>query len=237
LSLEQVSKIAVSRSEERLYDYIIVTKDKEYYGIITIRRLLEKTTQLELNRAKHSNPLTGLPGNILIENEIKRVLANTEPYSVLYFDLDNFKPYNDVYGFESGDQVLGLIAQIIQQELYRDSMRTTFVGHIGGDDFIAIVHDWNIQKICHNIIKLFDKRIRALYLETDLEQGYIFAKNRHGKEEKFPIISLSIAIVTNKHQHYHSAQQLAEAATILKKTCKLSWQSCCCVDGLMDNDI
>ena len=235
MPLEQVSKIAVSRSEEKLYDYIIVTKNEEYYGVITIRRLLEKTTQLELNRAKHSNPLTGLPGNILIENEIKQVLADNKPYTVLYFDLDNFKAYNDVYGFESGDQVLCLIAQIIQQELYREPSLAPFVGHIGGDDFIAVVKDWNIKAICEKIIKLFDNQIRSRYLEDDLAKGYILAKNRHGQDEKFPIISLSIAAVTNEHQIYHSTQQIAESATVLKKKCKLSWRSCYCVDGMINN--
>ncbi|MBU2700683.1 diguanylate cyclase (GGDEF)-like protein [Sporomusaceae bacterium BoRhaA] len=232
LSLEQVSKLAVSRSEERLYDYIIVTKNEKYYGVITIRRLLEKTTQVELNRAKHSNPLTGLPGNVLIEHEINCVLLKNRPYAVIYFDLDNFKPYNDVYGFESGDRVLYLTAKIIQQEMEHEANLPSFIGHIGGDDFIAVVHDWNVQGLCQNIIASFDRQIHAYYGEKDIRQGYILAKNRHGKEERFPIISLSIAVVTNRNSRYFTAHELAESATLLKKKCKLSWQSCYCIDGI-----
>ncbi|MDU2064813.1 MAG: EAL domain-containing protein [Sporomusaceae bacterium] len=226
MPLEQVSKMAISRSDETLYDYIIITKNGEYYGVITVRRLLEKTTQLEVNRAKHSNPLTGLPGNILIESTIKEVLAQNEPYTILYFDLDNFKPYNDVYGFESGDKIIDLTATVIQQELTRGLDEIPFVGHIGGDDFIAVLRRWNVEDICGQLSAAFDRQISSLYSESDLARGYILAKNRHGKEERFPLVSLSIAIVTNKQRQYPSAQAVAEAASLLKKKCKLYWQSC-----------
>ncbi|MEN6566521.1 MAG: EAL domain-containing protein, partial [Veillonellales bacterium] len=113
-SLEQVSKFAVSRSEDRLYDYIIITQNDQYYGITTVKQLLEKTTQLEVNQAKFANPLSGLPGNIIIEEKLKQAIETEESFSVLYFDLDNFKAYNDVYGFENGDKILRMTASIIQ---------------------------------------------------------------------------------------------------------------------------
>lgn len=232
MPLEQVSKIAISRTDETLYDYIIVTKDGFYYGVITVRRLLEKTTQLEVNRAKHSNPLTGLPGNIMIESMIQQVVAESPKYAMLYFDLDNFKAYNDVYGFESGDKVIALTSRVIQQVIQENREEKFFIGHIGGDDFIAVLSEWQVEDICERILETFDREIRLLYSDADLKRGYILTRNRHGKEERFPLVSLSIAVVTNRAVHYTTPQAIAEAASVYKKKCKLSWKSCYCLDGI-----
>lgn len=227
--LDQVSKFAVSRPEEYMYDYIIVTKHKRFYGITTVRRLLEKTTQLEINRAKHSNPLSGLPGNLLIEERLQQVIQRGGKYSVLYFDLDNFKPYNDVYGFENGDRVLCLTAQIIQKHINALHNKDLFVGHIGGDDFIAVVGQSDVVSLCKGIIHEFDLRIRDFYNREDYARGFIVSKNRHGIEEKFPTISLSIAVVVTSNHSFRSTTELAEKATVVKKQCKLTWHSCYCI--------
>lgn len=224
--LEQVSKLVVARTDDTLYDYIIVTKHERYYGVTTVRRLLEKTTQLEINRAKHSNPLSGLPGNMIIEEKINRMLESQTDFSVLYFDLDNFKPYNDTYGFDKGDKILCLTAQIIRRQLDLLAPPDSFVGHIGGDDFIAIVPTDKVEQLCQTIIDHFDVRIRSFYHEEHLQEGYIIAKNRHGSEERYPIMAISIAVVTNKGQKFTNATQLAEAAGYVKKMCKLIWHSC-----------
>lgn len=224
--LEQVSKLVVARTDDTLYDYIIVTKYGRYYGVTTVRRLLEKTTQLEINRAKHSNPLSGLPGNMIIEEKINRMLESQADFSVLYFDLDNFKPYNDTYGFDKGDKILCLTAQIIRRQLDILAPPDSFVGHIGGDDFIAIVPSDKVEQLCQTIIDHFDVRIRSFYHEEHLKNGYIIAKNRHGSEERYPIMAISIAVVTNKGQKFTNATQLAEAAGYVKKMCKLVWHSC-----------
>ncbi|WP_378954662.1 GGDEF domain-containing protein [Pelosinus sp. sgz500959] len=224
--LEQVSKSAVARDEDSLYDYIVVTQQDKYYGITTIKKLLEKTTHLEINRAKHSNPLSGLPGNILIEEKLKLVIESEETYSVLYFDLDNFKAYNDVYGFENGDKILCMTAQLIQSQFKNYHMMDAFVGHIGGDDFIAIIKNIDAMLICQRIIDYFDARIRGFYTEEDKSRNYIIAKNRHGVEEHFPIVSLSIAVLSNIGKKFKNPADLAEAASIVKKKCKQVWQSC-----------
>lgn len=228
--LEQVSKLAVTRNEDSLYDYIVITKQGKYCGITTVRHLLEKTTDLEINRAKHSNPLSGLPGNIMIEEKLQQAIEAKKPYAVLYFDLDNFKAYNDVYGFDNGDKILYMTAQAIQYELKKSSMSDAFVGHIGGDDFIAIVEDVNIIPLCQAIIDYFDVRVRDFYTDEDKRIGYIAAKNRHGVEENFPIISISIAVVTSRGNGFKNPGELAEAASIVKKKCKLLWQSCYCIN-------
>lgn len=224
--LEQVSKSAVSRTEKNLYDYIVVTKDSQYFGIITVKCLLEKTTQLEVNRAKHCNPLSGLPGNILIEQKLRQELERGYDFSVLYFDLDNFKAYNDTYGFENGDKVLSMMAQILKQQLGGPDDAERFIGHIGGDDFIAVVKNVDVSLLSQLIIESFDIRIRDFYTEADQRAGYIVAKNRHGVEERFPLISLSIAVINNTSGHFKTITALAEAAGVVKKRCKLLWKSC-----------
>ena len=228
--LEQVSKSAVAREEDSLYDYIVITQDEKYYGITTVKKLLEKTTHLEINRAKHSNPLSGLPGNILIEEKLKLAIEGEESYSVLYFDLDNFKPYNDVYGFENGDKILCMTAQIIQSQFKNCHMMDVFVGHIGGDDFIAVVKNIDVTSACQRMIDYFDVRIRGFYTEEDKKRNYIVSKNRHGVEENFPVVSLSIAVLSNVGKKFENPADLAEAASIVKKKCKQVWKSCYCVD-------
>lgn len=224
--LEQVSKLVVARTDDTLYDYIIVIRNGRYHGVTSVRRLLEKTTQLEITRAKHCNPLSGLPGNIIIEERINRVLEGKKDFSILYFDLDNFKPYNDTYGFEQGDRILCLTAQVIRQQLALLAPPDFFVGHIGGDDFIAIVSSTNVHELCQAIIDDFDLRIRGFYTEEHLTNGFIIAKNRHGGEERYPIMAISIAVVTSKGREFTNATQLAEAAGGVKKQCKLIWHSC-----------
>lgn len=226
MPLDQVSKFAVSRPEKNLYDYIIVTRNGLYYGITTVKCLLEKTTQLEVNRAKHCNPLSGLPGNILIEEKLRQELERRTDFAVLYFDLDNFKAYNDTYGFDNGDKVLSMLAQMIQQQVLLWGNRDCFVGHIGGDDFIAVVKQVNVEALCQALIELFDNRILDFYTERDKIKGYIIAKNRHGVEEKYPLISLSIAVVKNQAGRFKSTAALAETAGGVKKRCKVIWKSC-----------
>jgi diguanylate cyclase (GGDEF)-like protein len=224
--LEQVSKAALARSEDDIYDYIIVSRNGEYFGTVTVKRLLEKTSQLELNRAKHSNPLTGLPGNVIIEEKLKQLLNTAGEFSVIYFDLDNFKAFNDVYGFESGDNVLCVTANLIQKIFHEQNIPGVFIGHIGGDDFIAIIGGVDASSLCNQLIGEFDQKIRDYYTEEDRQQGYIVTPNRHGLLEKYPLISLSIAVVTNATRQFRNSEEIAEAAAALKKRCKMIWHSC-----------
>lgn len=228
--LEEVTKSAMSRDEDRLYDYIVVTNRNNYYGITTVKHLLEKTTRLEINRAKHTNPLSGLPGNILIEEKLKQVVeaSAVDNFAVLYFDLDNFKAYNDVYGFENGDKILCLTGQLIQQQLAGLSAES-FLGHIGGDDFVAVLKGADVDQVCQNIIRSFDVRIKDFYTEEDQQRGYIISKNRHGAQEQFPVISLSIGVVANKRLNSKSVAELGKIAGLAKKQCKMNWKSCYCV--------
>ena len=144
-----------------------------YYAIKNITRLLS------VNRTV--SPLTGLPGNVQIQTELKKRLLRKDTFQVLYFDLDNFKAYNDVYGFLKGDEIIKLTARIITKNVHSLEDTDTFVGHIGGDDFVAIV-DENVDhdKICQNIIAEFDEEILKYFNDIDIQRGYIEVSNRKG---------------------------------------------------------
>lgn len=217
--LDRVSKIVIAREEDKLYDYILVEKDNKYYGIVPVISLLEKSMELELNVAKYSNPLTGLPGNVVIEDSISKALSDKKAFSLLYFDINDFKAFNDKYGFENGDKIISYTATLIQKNLYNH--KDSFLGHIGGDDFVGIIYDDDVQSICQIIADEFDKHISSFYTEEDRALGYINSFDRNNQEEVFPIMSLSIAVVTNKVKEYTSIYELTEDAAKIKKKCKI----------------
>nr|WP_312290864.1 GGDEF domain-containing protein [Clostridium chromiireducens] len=222
MPIDMVIKLAMARSKDTLYDHITVTKDSKYYGMVTIKDLIEKTIEIEVDNARHSNPLTGLPGNVIIEQKLEKCIFSKEQYCVLYFDIDNFKPYNDVYGFENGDKIIKLLAKAISSNI---SCRD-FIGHIGGDDFIVIVGYWKAEKLCKKIINDFDSNTVECYDEKDINNGYITAQNRHSIVEKFPLVSVSIAGLTNKRREFESVHALAKESSKLKKRCKQNNGSC-----------
>jgi len=218
-SLDKVSKIVISREEDKLYDYIIVERDNKYYGVVPVISLLEKTMQFEVNVAKYSNPLTGLPGNVVIEDSISKLILERKAFSLLYFDINDFKAFNDSYGFENGDRILSFTASVIQKHtcLYKES----FLGHIGGDDFVAIIPGHDAYALCQNIIDEFDSNISNFYNEDDRQNGYIQSFNRNNNEENYPIMSISIAVVMDKHKSYTTIYELTEDAAKIKKKCKI----------------
>lgn len=224
--LEEVSRLAMARSNGHLYDYILVHLANKHLGIVTVKDLLEKTTQLEITSAKYANPLTGLPGNVIIESQINRVINEEDDYAVLYIDIDNFKAYNDVYSFQKGDEILKLTASILEEAFSSAYFTYSFVGHIGGDDFVVIVSGNEIVEACKQVLSRFDKEIMAFYNHVDRERKYISTLNRKGIQETFPLMSLSIAGLTNKFHQFASYNELAKAAADVKKKCKAISGSC-----------
>lgn len=212
--IDEVAKRAMARTVDQLYDFITVTKDQQYLGIVTVKDLLETTIQIEIDNAKHLNPLTELPGNVLIERELESCLHNQRDYAVLYFDLDNFKPFNDLYGFEKGDLIIKLVATIMKATVSKEH----FIGHIGGDDFIAIVNSHEVDDLCQMMLTMFDDAVPQFYHEEDVRRGFVTTKNRHGIEEQYPLLTLSIAGIVN--ESFTTTYAIAEQATALKKLCK-----------------
>jgi diguanylate cyclase (GGDEF)-like protein len=223
LPLEAVSKLVMERNEANQYDLIIVVQDEKYLGTVSISNLLKHLTDLQIRRAFNSSPLTGLPGNLLIEDQLKNLInQKTGIYAVIYLDLDHFKAFNDYYGFEHGDRVLKQTAAILSECLATSSSpnATDFLGHIGGDDFVIITRWEAAESICVSIIEKFDNAIQQLYTSKDLAKGYIKIKNRKGIMEKFSIMSISIAIVTNRYRQFNNYLEIGEIAAELKKKAK-----------------
>ncbi len=222
--IDAVSHLAMSRPPEKLYDFIVVTKEDKYLGTVTIKDLLQKTTEIEVVNAKYQNPLSGLPGNLIIEQKMKQFICDESPYCILYFDIDNFKAYNDVYGFENGDLIIKLLADLIVTFLPKGQ----FAGHVGGDDFVVILSNHEGASLCGMIINEFDKEILQYYNPQDIQNGYIIAEDRHGAIEKFPLISLSIAGINNKIYQFGNVYELTEELAKIKKKSKQQSGSCCC---------
>ena len=209
-------KLAMARPDNKVYDFLTVTRGGQYYGIVTIKDLLNKTIEIEVNNATQLNPLTSLPGNPLIERALSNMLYERQTCCVLYFDIDNFKAYNDVYGFENGDRVIRHLANCISGALSEGQ----FLGHVGGDDFVVISGEKQVESLCRGIIRRFDDTVRSFYSAEDARSGYILTKNRQGCEEHFPIISLSIAGVRSNPGHFPDIYSLSAEASRVKKECK-----------------
>lgn len=200
--------------QESVEYYVSKPIDKEYlyYVIRNTVRLMY------MNRIV--SPLTGLPGNVQIQTEIKKRLANDHDFAVLYFDLDNFKAYNDLYGFSKGDQIIKFTARTISTNVQADKYESGFVGHIGGDDFIAIVEEKDAEEICENIISEFDSKVTNYFTKEDAQKGYIEIENRKGVVEKFPITSISIGVVSIDNGRFKNALEIGEAGAQVKHIAK-----------------
>lgn len=221
LSLEIVSKMVMSRDTTKVYDLVIIIRDGLYLGTVSIIHLLQHLTDLKIRYAANANPLTGLPGNMVIEDKLKTIIAQQLPFSILYIDLDNFKAFNDKYGFERGDKAILLTASILSSCInHHKGIERDFLGHIGGDDFVILTQPERAEAICDAIIQDFDWEIPNLYAQTDRERGYIIMPNRRGQVESYPIMSISIAVVDNQNRRFANYLEIGEMAADVKKRAK-----------------
>ncbi|RAK11736.1 diguanylate cyclase (GGDEF)-like protein [Halanaerobium saccharolyticum] len=218
-SVLKVSKIAMRRSQEKIYDSIIITKNNKYYGIMSIKDLLIEVSELKIKTARNANPLTGLPGNLTIESEIKEKIKIGEKFSVLYLDLDNFKAYNDSYGYHKGDEVINYTAEVLNN-CAQKMMTDTFVGHIGGDDFVIITAAVDDEYLAELIIEKFDRGIINFFKNKDLLRGYIVCLDRQHQIVNTPLTSISIAIVSNSDGKLENHLEISDRAAELKKKAK-----------------
>lgn len=219
LSLTEVSSLAMDRRQEHLYDVVVVTKDNRFYGIVSIRELIIKLAEIQIRDARYSNPLTGLPGNNVIKETLQKVLTYKR-FSVLYIDIDSFKAFNDTYGFSKGDELIKETAMILTEVIMKTTNEPSFIGHIGGDDFIATIPHYHYQSISEKIITQFSNSLRCFYSLEDLKKGYVSGISRKGIFEKLPLASISIAIIHNKNRPIKSLEQLSIESAKVKSYCK-----------------
>lgn len=166
------------------------------------------------------NPSTRLPGPSIIEREIMRQIDMGAEIAVCYADLDNFKAYNDYYGYHYGDKVIGLTARIVKDVVF-DLCREGFVGHVAGDDFIFVIPPQQVDLICSHVIQTFDRLIPLRYKAEDRERGFITAVNRGGEIEDFPILTVSIAVIVNSGGEFQHIGELSKMLADLKKATKM----------------
>ena len=194
-----------------------------YYTIMNFIKLL--------NRNRTVSPLTGLPGNTQIQSEMQERLEKGEKYALMYIDLDNFKAYNDTYGFSNGDEIIKLTANIITKNvLEKGKNERNFVGHIGGDDFVAIVEENDYEEICQNIIAEFDRSVVKYFNKEDIERGYLEVENRKGIIEPFPLTTISIGVVEVTKDRFKNTLEIGEAGAAVKHLAKTIWGSTYVID-------
>ena len=186
-------------------------------------RELAARVEMILRRTRLSleaSPLTGLPGNIAIQREIDRRINFKEMFAVCYMDLDNFKAYNDRYGHSAGDRVIKSSAEIITKVFREYGEEDDFVGHVGGDDFLTITTPERSEELCSKVIEFFDAEVPSFYRPKDRKKGYIQSFDRRGNLQKFPLMSISISIVTNEQREIKHHAKVAQIAAELKKYAK-----------------
>jgi diguanylate cyclase (GGDEF)-like protein len=180
-----------------------------------IRSLLRRATEVPVR-----SPLTGLAGNLLLREELKHRLQRNEPMALAYVDLDSFKSFNDAYGFYRGDEAIQLLARLIQDVVEEKGRAGDFIGHIGGDDFAIITEPVRVAEISQALIARFDEAISQLYDPEDLKRGYLRGYDRHGVPHRFPIMTISIGVVTNRTRIFASLDELSRTAAEMKKFAK-----------------
>jgi diguanylate cyclase (GGDEF)-like protein len=194
-------------------DYVV--KPFEFEELLArIQMILRRTLE-----NMSANPLTGLPGNHVISRQIEAAIAAGKPFAACYADLDHFKAFNDEYGFEAGDQVIKRLAEVLGQVL-REHAQQWFLGHIGGDDFFYLCDLETYETCCGEVIRRFDAAIGAHYKPEHRERGYIESTNRQGEPVRFPLMTLSIGVVTNTQRTFADAMQVANLASEMKKYAK-----------------
>jgi EAL domain-containing protein (putative c-di-GMP-specific phosphodiesterase class I)/GGDEF domain-containing protein len=201
---------------------IIITKDLKYYGFLSPRAIITIMNEQNLLFAREQNPLTKLPGNAMIEKYIWEASKSKEKYLLCYFDLDNFKAFNDVYGFRNGDRVIQLFADILRKNLPIEF----FKAHIGGDDFFGGVknsdkEDLNYITDVNNIVKKFTNDVVEFYSQDDKDKGFILAKDRDGNQKQFPLLTVSASIlIIHEKTNTRSIENINDILSIQKKVAK-----------------
>lgn len=194
----------------------------EVFSSQSDQRLISAKLKMIIDRSKRDlgvNPTTRLPGTNLIEREIARRIKRGEEFAACYADLDNFKAYNDYYGYQYGDGLIKTTSEIIRDVVYSHT-RKGFVGHIGGDDFVFVISLEDINPICSEIINIFDRMIIRRYKKEDVIRGYIITSNRKGENEKFPLMTLSIAVIVNQKRMFRHLGEISHMIADLKKYTK-----------------
>jgi diguanylate cyclase (GGDEF)-like protein len=205
-------------------DYII----KPFDPIELLARV--KGTLRRAKEMRNLSPLTGLPGNIRIQEEIERNVREERPFAVLYSDLDNFKAYNDQKGFVRGDRLIQATARIIQDAVVEFAGADGFVGHVGGDDFVAVTPPDVAEQVAQRIVSRFDEAVSEFYEPEDIERGYVEVEDRKGVLQRLPLAGVSVGIATTGARKFAHYGEAVSVATEMKQFAKRDAGSSYAVD-------
>ncbi|WP_233589771.1 phosphodiesterase [Acidovorax sp. FJL06] len=215
--VDQLVGILTSQDQRYLSDGYIVTDNGRYLGLGTGDQLVRAVTETRIEAARHANPLTFLPGNIPISLHMQRLLESGTEFVACYADLNNFKPFNDHYGYWRGDQMIRLVARLATAHC---DARRDFVGHVGGDDFMLIFQSSNWLQRCKNIVDEFAREAQTLFDDGARAAGGIHAEDRHGVQRFFPCTTLAIGAVRITPGHFRHAEEVANLAAVAKHEAK-----------------
>ncbi|WP_191602034.1 GGDEF domain-containing protein [Marinomonas algicola] len=217
IKLSNVSQQITAQDTNAMNNDIIVVENKEFIGMANVKDLLKQITELKIQNATYSNPLTFLPGNVLITQEITQRLNDRTDFHVAYFDLNDFKPFNDYFGYATGDEAIKMVGNLIKKHTRG---RNDFIGHVGGDDFVVIFESPNYLTTCKTILKEFSRSVKTFYDQDSTDKGGIWSKNRQDEPTFYTFLSLSIGIINPREQHCDNHLEVAELAATAKKEAK-----------------
>ncbi|MEW6764835.1 MAG: GGDEF domain-containing protein [Pseudomonadota bacterium] len=221
MNLESMSRRITQSAGEEIAEAFIVTREGEYLGMGEVKELLRALTELQMRNARHANPLTGLPGNVPINDTMAQWLAESRYFIAAYIDLDQFKAFNDIYGYQKGDEAILLLADTLRRHLLPDDHELDFIGHVGGDDFVVLSQREDWEDHLQDILLAFGQRVLELYAEEDIQRGGILGQDRQGVSKLIPLMSVSIGVVpcpAGRFTRYHEvSSHLAEVKKQAKR--------------------
>lgn len=217
--LDELTNVLTSEDQRYLTEGVILTEGGRYRGLGTGQELVRTVTEARIEAARHANPLTLLPGNIPISQHIQRLLLAGCEFVACYVDLNQFKPFNDVYGYWRGDEMILLAAKALAQRA--DPIRD-FLGHVGGDDFIVLFQSDDWEARCQAVVAQFNQSATDLYDEDARRAGGIVAEDRYGVLHRHPLTTMSIGAVRVTGSPTMRVEDIANAAARAKHRAKMS---------------
>jgi len=214
--IDMISRAMTEREQLRAFDPAIMTTNGQYCGLLSVITLLKRLTDIRIELAFDSNPLSRLPGNNSINREVDERLRQGASFMLIYVDIDSFKAFNDHYGYERGDRIIQLLAGILKAVV---SSRD-FIGHVGGDDFVMLLEADGWRRKAEAVLEQFSIESAQMYHPAERERGFIIAENRQGEQMHFALMSLSMAVVPCEPRLYESHVVIAEVASEVKHLAK-----------------
>ncbi len=227
--LDAMRSVLAGEDQRYLKDGLIITDNGKYYGLATGEALVRAVTELRIEAARYANPLTFLPGNIPISQHLDRLIEADTPFVACYADLNNFKPFNDQYGYWRGDEVIRLAAEALQEQT---NPLVDFVGHVGGDDFFVVFQSEDWQGRCTRAVEQFNQRASAFFSPEDVASNGFWGEDRKGLKCFFPLTTMSIGVVVVTAPAYRTHEDVASAAAAAKRQAKAAGAGLHVLDAL-----